>query len=107
MFDSIVAGLYCPAMIQKTRILVSSVETAMTHNACPECGSVMEEGFIPDFRPGQFRQLAWQRGTPVDRKLLGLFDNGVKVDFEQLVNITARRCTKCGFLKLYAKPESE
>jgi ribosomal protein S27AE len=107
MFDSIVAGLYCPAMIQKTRILVSSVETAMTHNACPECGSVMEEGFIPDLGPGQFRQLAWQRGTPVDRKFLGLFDNGVKVDFEQLVNITARRCTKCGFLKLYAKPESE
>jgi ribosomal protein S27AE len=79
----------------------------MTHNACPECGSVMEEGFIPDLGYGQFRQLAWQRGVPEDRKFLGLLDNGVKVNLEQLVNITTRRCTKCGFLKFYAKPEGE
>ena len=79
----------------------------MTHNACPECGSVMEEGFIPDLGYGQFRQLAWQRGVPEDRKFLGLLDNGVKVNLAQLVNITARRCTKCGFLKFYAKLESE
>jgi DNA-directed RNA polymerase subunit RPC12/RpoP len=78
----------------------------MTRNACPECGSVMEEGFIPDLGHGQFRQLAWQRGAPVDRTFLGL-DNGVKVNLKELLSITAARCTKCGFLKLYANPDSE
>jgi hypothetical protein len=67
----------------------------------------MEEGFIPDLGYGQFLQLAWQPGLPENRKFLGLLDNGVKVDRKRSVEISARRCAKCGFLKLYAQPHGD
>jgi Domain of unknown function (DUF6487) len=79
----------------------------MTQNACPDCGSAMEEGFIPDVSYGAVLQLAWHPGTPEDKKILGLKSGGVKLNMKESVKITARRCTKCGFLKLYAKPNSE
>jgi hypothetical protein len=66
----------------------------------------MEEGFIPDNAHYQILQLAWQPGLPEDAKFLGL-KQGVKLNVKECVKITARRCTKCGFLKLYAKPNSE
>jgi hypothetical protein len=78
----------------------------MTQNACPECGSAMEEGFIPNMGVGGAMQLAWHRGIPEDKKFLGMY-SGVKLDIMESVKITARRCTKCGFLKLYAKPSGE
>jgi hypothetical protein len=76
------------------------------NNTCPECGAAMEEGFIPDMAHAAVMQLTWQRGAPEVAKFLGL-KNGVKLKQSECVNITARRCTKCGFLKLYAKPLSE
>jgi hypothetical protein len=78
----------------------------MTQNACPECGSAMEDGFIPDMAHVQVLQLAWQRGLPEDFKFLGM-KNGVKMNPAESLKITTRRCTNCGFLKLYAKPPSE
>lgn len=80
----------------------------MTQNACPECGAAMEEGFIPYMAsPGAAMQLAWQRGIPESRKFLGLKSRAVKLNENECVRITARRCTKCGLLKLYARPTSE
>jgi hypothetical protein len=78
----------------------------MIQNACPECGSAMEDGFIPDMTHGFVLQLAWQPGVPEDAKFLGL-KNGVKINPAASLKITTRRCTNCGFLKLYAKPPSE
>ncbi len=75
----------------------------MTQNACLECGSAMEEGFIPVMMSyGEVRQTAWHAGKP-ERSWLG----GVKAKEDQVTMITAYRCTKCGLLKLYAKPGSE
>jgi Domain of unknown function (DUF6487) len=73
----------------------------MSRHACPDCGASMEQGMIPDFSHAQILQLTWHRGEPGARKFLGMA-NGIKVIPEQQVPITADRCTKCGFLKLYA-----
>ena len=78
----------------------------MMQGACPECGSAMEDGFIPDMTIPQIVQLGWQAGPPEDEKFFGM-RAGLKVNLKELMQITARRCTKCGFLKLYAKPTSE
>jgi hypothetical protein len=77
----------------------------MTHKACPECGSPMEEGFLPDIAHGQVWELGWQRGPAEPARILGI-SNGVKLAKGNLA-VTALRCTRCGFLKLYAKPPSE
>jgi hypothetical protein len=74
----------------------------MTTIACPECGGVMEMGFIPDMAHAAVMQLTWQRGIPEVAKFLGL-KNGVKLRVNECLQITAHRCTKCGLLKLYAK----
>jgi len=66
----------------------------------------MEDGFIPDMTHGAVMQLAWQRGLPEGAKFLGL-KNGVKLNVKECMKITARRCTKCGFLKLYARETGE
>jgi hypothetical protein len=79
----------------------------MTQNDCPECGSAMEEGFILDNAFIVALQSAWQRGIAEDAKLFGLKQGGVKLNVKECVKITARRCTKSGFLKLYAKLNSE
>jgi hypothetical protein len=67
----------------------------------------MEEGFIPDMAAANVIQLAWHRGSPEIKKFLGLKTQAVKFDESECVKITARRCTKCGLLKLYARPTSE
>jgi hypothetical protein len=67
----------------------------------------MEEGFVLDNAFSAALQLAWQRGIPEDAKLFGLKQAGVKLNVKESVKITARRCTNCGFLKLYAKSTGE
>jgi hypothetical protein len=62
----------------------------------------MEEGFILDHGHGQTFQAAWHRGVPGRLKLFGLLDIGVKVETTEQLEITAWRCTRCGYLKLYA-----
>ena len=79
----------------------------MTQNACPECGAAMEEGFIPDMTAGGVFQLGWQRGRPENKKLLGLKLSAVQFNESQYLKITARCCTGCGLLKLYARPTGE
>ena len=78
----------------------------MTKNVCSDCGAAMEEGFIPDMAHSAVLQLRWQRGIPEDCKFLGM-KNGIKLIADKCVPVTARRCTKCGLLKLYAMPASE
>jgi hypothetical protein len=79
----------------------------VTQDACPECGAAMEEGFIPDTSHAAVVQLAWQRGIPQNRRFLGLKTGTVKFNESQCLKITARRCTGCGLLKLYARPTSD
>jgi hypothetical protein len=69
----------------------------MKKNACAECGSAMEIGFIPDRTYGGFMQSGWYPGEP---KISWLTEE-VKCR-EDPVPLTAYRCTKCGFVKFYA-----
>ena len=78
----------------------------MVANACPECSAALEEGFIPDYSHAQILQLAWQRGPAEPSKFLGM-SNGIKVHAENQLNVTAKRCTRCGYLKLYALPKTD
>jgi len=73
---------------------------------CPECSAAMEEGFIPDYSHAQILQLAWQRGPAEPSKFLGM-SKGIKVHAENQLKVTAKRCTRCGYLKLYALPQVE
>ena len=77
----------------------------MTHKACPECGSPMEVGFLPDVAHGRVWELGWQRGPAETERFFGI-PNGVKLAKERLA-VTALRCTRCGFLRLYAKAPTE
>ena len=78
----------------------------MITSKCPECSAAMEEGFIPDYSHAQILQLAWQRGPVEPSKFFGM-SNGIKVHAENQLKVTAHRCTRCGFLKLYALPQAE
>jgi len=79
----------------------------MTEPKCTDCGTPMEEGFIPDLNHAAIAQTTWHRGKPEPTRFLGI-KTGVKVDKKEFVPITAYRCTSCGVLRFYARmPEEE
>jgi len=60
----------------------------------------MERGFLPDRADsGQTHPASWVAGDPVPRRFIG----GVKFSSKESLPVTAYRCTKCGFLELYAR----
>jgi hypothetical protein len=79
----------------------------MVASGCPECGAVMEEGFIPDHSYAQVLQLVWQRGEPEPLKFFGMSSGSIGLRKEDDLNVTAKRCTRCGYLKLYALPKTD
>ncbi len=74
---------------------------------CPDCGTEMEEGFIPDWTQGGVLQTCWHRGTAESKTFLGMQMGGVKYDPTNMMPVTACRCTSCGLLKFYATPKAE
>lgn len=74
----------------------------MSEHTCPDCGSAMEMGFVPDFTWGHAQQMAWHRGEPKPTELLGV-KTGVNVSPTQFMPITAYRCSGGGVLRFYAK----
>ena len=75
---------------------------------CPDCGTEMEEGFIPDATHGPVWQTCWHRGTAESKTLLGMqTGTGINYDLTNMMPVTACRCTSCGLLKFYAKPKDE
>ena len=69
---------------------------------CSKCAGVMEEGFIPDFGHYQYvRPLRWVEGKP-ERS----FWTGTKVGDRREANVSAYRCTACGYVELYALAEA-
>ena len=80
----------------------------MSYQVCPDCGTAMEEGFVPDFTYGGIAQMVWHRGEPESARILGMKTGSVKVDRNEFVPITAYRCTGCGLLRFHAKvPDQE
>lgn len=68
---------------------------------CPECGGKMEEGTVADYRRGSIQPSEWVEGRVQSTFWLGNLKN------EHRFEITAWRCTRCGFLRFYAdKPAS-
>ena len=62
---------------------------------CPECDGRMEEGTVADYRRASIQPSEWVEGRPRSN-WLGRLRN------EHRFEITAWRCTRCGFLKFYA-----
>lgn len=68
--------------------------------ACAKCGGATVEGYIPDAgHAGRMALPRWFTGVPAKS-----FWYGLKIDQSQGLPITAQRCSRCGFLELYARP---
>ena len=59
----------------------------------------MTDGIMVDVGYGSYSVGAWQSGPPVISRWWGL-----KVNKKALVPTTAYRCSRCGFIELYALP---
>lgn len=68
---------------------------------CPKCQGAMVQGFVPDKEDCGFKLTSWVEGPAH-----GTVEN-VKVKVEHRVPIGAFRCSGCGYLELYARPEFE
>ena len=60
----------------------------------------MDQGFVLDNVPGARVVSQWAAGAP-----LKSFWAGTKLPNEDPIPIGAYRCSSCGFLELYARPE--
>jgi hypothetical protein len=67
---------------------------------CPKCNGSMTCGFIADFTYGHIEVSSWVEGPP-ERS----FWTGTKVPKEKRIPIGTFRCTACGYLESYARPE--
>ena len=65
---------------------------------CPKCGKSMQEGFVLDNTYGSRIVSGWVEGEP--QKSIWV---GVKLEGKKPIEITAYRCTGCGFIESYAK----
>jgi Domain of unknown function (DUF6487) len=71
----------------------------MNEQKCTDCGSPMEEGYIPDYGHGGVLQLSWQPGQPKP----AWFRPCIKTPNEwSSRKVVAYCCTNCGLLKLFA-----
>ena len=69
------------------------------HNQCPKCNGEMKQGFILDHKGYASCVVAkWQPGEPQKS-----FWRGVLSKDCPHYEITAYRCTGCGYLESYAK----
>lgn len=71
---------------------------------CPNCGSPMAEGFIPDAHQSMMTQTFWHPGEAQDQKFLGI-KTGTKVHKRELRPIRTYRCIHCGLLQSFALDE--
>jgi hypothetical protein len=68
---------------------------------CPRCKSEMVQGFIVDFHAGGGRLVInWVEGTPEKA-----FWSVTKVPTDKCIPVGTFRCSGCGFLESYARPE--
>jgi len=70
---------------------------------CPKCSGEMREGFVLDRGDLEVRHPAtWVEGPP--KKSLWL---GTRISGREMLPISTFRCTSCGYLESYARPEVE
>lgn len=68
-----------------------------THD-CPKCRARMEEGFVLDSSRYGIGVSRWVEGTP-EKSLW----HGMKTKGKRQMDVTTYRCTRCGYLELYAR----
>jgi hypothetical protein len=63
----------------------------------------MVKGFAADHgNNGSVFQTLWFDGEPVQASLLGIKGDNLKVDRSQQRTVRGLRCSRCGYLELYA-----
>ncbi len=68
---------------------------------CPECNGEMVQGFIVDRGHGKSTRVSdWVEGAP-EKSVF----SGVSAPGDKRIPVGAFRCSGCGFLKFYARPE--
>ena len=68
---------------------------------CPKCNGEMVQGFIVDWHQGGGRLVSnWVEGAPEKS-----FWHGTNVPAERCLPVGTFRCSACGFLESYARPE--
>lgn len=68
-------------------------------SSCPKCQGAMESGLVLDYSYGAILPLQWMEGA-AEKNFLG----NIKTKGRRRIAITAERCTRCGYLELYARP---
>ena len=69
---------------------------------CPKCSGEMVQGFIVDLKDGGGRRVSsWVEGAP-EKSFWGNTKNSPE---EKQVPVGTFRCSACGFLESYARPE--
>jgi ribosomal protein S27AE len=68
----------------------------MDNQFCPECNGTMVEGTVIDYRHATVAPEEWIEGQP-QVSWTG------KVKNEERYQVIAYRCSRCGFLKMYAR----
>ena len=71
---------------------------------CNECGETMQVGYIPDpnYIPRVLR-IFWISGYP--KRTRGALEKLLSIQRETKYLITAYRCEKCGYVKMYAEQD--
>ena len=72
----------------------------MARMTCPKCQAAMLEGFTLEHTHGENAVSRWREGAPKKS-----FWFGVVLDDAKPLEITTWRCSSCGFLENYAKPQ--
>ena len=67
---------------------------------CPKCNGEMVQGFIVDRTKGAVHVSSWFAGAPKRS-----FWFGIKEPASEAIPIGTFRCSACGFLESYARPE--
>lgn len=70
-------------------------------NGCPKCGAEMSRGFVVDHNMGAATVGLWVPGEPMHSR----WGSGVRAPREQSIPLATFRCSGCGFLESYARPE--
>jgi hypothetical protein len=67
---------------------------------CPKCAGQMEQGFVLDYSYGARLVSHWAAGAPSKS-----FWFATKLPEEELIPIGTYRCSTCGYLEAFARPE--
>jgi hypothetical protein len=76
-----------------------SMDTKIMH--CPKCNNEMVQGYIADWKADDRRRVSnWIEGEPIKS-----YWYGTKISPEKCIPVGTFRCSVCGFLESYARPE--